>query len=940
MLEKLKDRNNQTIVVFIIIFIVLLVRLSVITIVEGEKYREMSENKIKKKISIVAKRGEILDRNGFLLAGNTPGFSVQMVQSDMPRKELNDVSIKIIDILERQNENHISFPIIIDENGDFLFSYDNEIENWLDLQGYEDVQDAEVVFNKIVEENISIQGLDVYEQQKILTSMGITPPISVKLMKFLPQIEKDNFLKSYGLEVDVGPTEAFQYIRDYYKIEEDYSQRDSRKIMTIRHALREQGYMKYEPLKIAFNTSNQTAILIEEMGMDLPGISVSIEPIRNYPNYNLASHILGYLGKIANESEIAKFVDEYGYSKSNIIGKTGIEGKYELELRGEDGAKYVEVDAYGRNVKELDIINKPKPGEDIFLTIDIELQKVAGESLQHAIEQIQVGGEFKSKWGDYEYDAFKNASSGAVVTVDIHSGEILAMASYPSYDPNLFSTGISSTDWEKLQPDNKRDPIAARPLYNTATLTAVQPGSTFKMITGLAAVDNGLDPTKKYYDGRYIMIGNKSFGSWMWNDYRMSHGYIDLYKAIEESVNYYFFNISNGYDHYKKTPLGVPVNIEVVMEYANKFGLGEKTGVEISEVSYGVPDPESKGRTIKSLLKRKLQSSAKDYFTQEMLNSEGKLNIAFDEIISWADENPSRNEIIRRLSGLDILQDGKTEKLGDLIKYSYFNDMDFKVGDGYNLSIGQGAHAYTPIQMARYLSAISNGGYLNELTLVKRVGDQEIIKENTRVKIDLNDDESLYHINKGMLQVTKGSKGSARKVFHEDFPIDVAGKTGTAQRFGKIPPKDEIEYLQKNLRNIAPQLSIEMVNGETARIIEERNIELTKLQEDGRTDEVVSKLQTDYLDEGKIMRKAIKNLTNNRITDENIDIFRDDYDNFAWFVATAPYDDPKIAVVVLIFQGGHGGYGAPVAREIIAKYMGIDKSLEENNNEVNGHSEE
>lgn len=938
MFEKLKDRNNQVIVTFILIFTILVVRLSIITIVEGERYREMSENKIKKKISIVAKRGEILDRNGILLAGNTPGFSVQMVQSDMPIKELNYVSIRILDILEKQNEDYINFPISVDNNGEYIFSYDKEIQNWLEIQGYEDMLDAEAVFNKIVEENIPVQGLDVYEQQKILTSMGITPPISVRLMKFLPQIEKDNFLKSYGLEADTSPREAFEEIKDYYKIDEEYSPSDSRKIMTIRHALREQGYRKYEPLKIAFNVSNETAILIEEMGMDLPGISVSIEPIRYYPKNNLASHVLGYLGKIASEGEISKYVEDYGYFKSDIIGKTGIEGKYELELKGENGAKYVEVDAYGRNVKELDTINKPKPGNDIVLTIDSELQKVGEEALKHAIEQIQVGGEFKSQWGNYKYDIYPHATSGAVVAVDVHNGEILAMANYPSYDPNMFSTGISSSDWDKLQPDNKRDPLAARPLYNIATLTAVQPGSTFKMISGLAAVDRGLDPTKQYYDGRYIMVGNKSFGSWMWNDYRRSHGYVDLYKALEESVNYYFFNISNGYDHYKKTALGVPVNIEVVLDYAKKFGLGEKTGVEIGEVAYGVPDPESKARTIRSMLRRKLQSTASEFFHDDIINSEEQTKDAIDTIILWADENPSRNEIIRRLKELNIMKVGKSEQLADLVKYSYFNDMDFRVGDGYNLSIGQGAHAYTPLQMARYISAIANGGFLNELTLVKKVGNNDISKEDKKRKIDLNDKDSLYHVLKGMLQVTKGSQGSARRIFHSDFPVDVAAKTGTAQKFGKIPPKDEIKYLEQNLKNIAPRLSIEVVNNEADRIVEERNIELIKLQQEGNIEEVVSKLQSDYLDKGKIMRQAIKNLSNNRISDENIDMFKNDYDNFAWFVATAPYEEPQIAVVVLIFQGGSGGYGAPVAREIIAKYMGIDNSLEEANMEQSGES--
>ncbi|MDK2918028.1 MAG: penicillin-binding protein 2 [Candidatus Petromonas sp.] len=933
MLEKLKDRNNQIIVSFMIIFIILLFRLATLTIVEGEKYRELSENRMKKTIPIIAKRGEIRDRDGKLLAGSIPGFTVQLVRNDLEGKKLNEIAIKIIDILESKGEEHIDFPIII-ENYDYYYSYDKEIEAWLKAKGYEDLKDAEAVFSKIVaEQNIPIENLDVYKAQEILSYMGITPPISVRLMKFLPEIEKENFLKSYGLKTDISAKEAFKRIKEKFDISDDYSEEDARKIMIIRHALREQGYKKYEPLKIASNVSKETAILIEEMGMELPGISVYIEPVRYYPNGELAAHILGYLGKISSEAEVKKYVEENGYSKNDIIGKTGVEGEYELALSGKNGSKSVEVDAYGRTVKELDYIEKPKPGKDVYLTIDFELQKVAEESLKHALEEIQKGGTFKSKWGDYNYsERFEHAKAGAVVAVDVKTGEILAMANYPSYQPNLFVTGISSKDWQSLQPENKRDPIAPRPLYNIAALTAVQPGSTFKMITGLAALEQGLDPNKKFYDGGYIKIGNKSFGSWMWNLYRRSHGYVDLYKALEESVNYYFYNLANGKDYYKNKPLDIDINIDVVLEYAKKFGLDEKTGIEIGEVAYGIPDPDRKYRTIRSLLERKLTSIAKDYFTQEILSSKQKLNQSIQKILSWADDNPSRVQLIRRLKDIGVIE-SKTEELADLVKYSYYNQMnfdEFREGDAFNLAIGQGSHAYTPLQMARYISAIANGGYLNELSIVKKVGDNTVSKKDKRKKIDLKDSSNLEDIKKGMLQVTQGDKGTARGVF-KDFPVLVGAKTGTAERHGKIPPKNEVEYLEKNFEKIiknAPHLTLDMVEKEAARILKSRREELAKLEADGKTETVINKIRWGYIDKGEIMREAIKKLSKNRISDEEIDAFKDDYDNFAWFVSFAPYDNPQIAVVTLLFQGGHGGYGAPIAREVIAEYLGLNKETE------------
>ncbi len=963
MLEKLKDRNNQIILGFIIVFLVMFIRLSNLTIVEGEKRREISENIRKKDIPIVAPRGEIRDRNGVLIAGNIPSFTVQLIRSELPKKELEEIAIKIINILDKNDEKHIEFPIVI-ENGSFSYSYDKEIKNWLESLGEEYVllNDAEAVFNKIVSDNLPIENLNKSEAQEYLIAMGITPPISISKMKFLAQIEKENFLGSYKLDFEISAEEAFQRIKERYKISDEYSDEDARKILIIRHALRQQGYLQYFPLTIASDLSKETAILIEEDGMELPGISVAIEPKRHYEYGSLAAHVLGYLGKISRDWEIKKYVEENKYSKSDIIGKTGIEGRYELTLRGENGAKSVEVDTYGRTVNELDYFKKPIPGKNIHLTIDANLQKVAEESLKYALEEIQKGGNFESKWGDYAYgDQFKNAKSGAVVAVDVNSGEVLALANYPAYEPELFSTGISNKDFQNLQPKNKRDPIAPRPLYNIATLTAVQPGSTFKMISGLAAIEAGLDPERQFVDGRFIKIGNKSFASWMWNEYRRSHGNnIDLYKALEESVNYYFYNISMDYDYYRDRPLNLGMSINSILDYTERFGLGEDTGIEIHEESYGVPDPEKKMRTIKILLRRRLQSIAEDYFPDKILNNQNMLNETIATILSWADENPSGSEIRKRLLSMGF-EESKisslrgTIGLKDIIKYDYFNQIEFGAGDAFNLSIGQGEHTYTPIQMVRYTSAIANGGYLYDLSLTKEIDGEEVTR-NSGEKIQLNDYNNLNHIKKGMLQVTQGSKGSARRVFKE-FPVKVAAKTGTAQRFGKIPPESEVDYLKKYLNLIAPSISFESIYNMSSMIEKQRKDEVAKLQEEVKSIEdelkalsenptneddeaikkkeelerqrsntkqkIISRLTRGYFDEGTIMREAIKELTDNRVTDEDINMYKEDYDNFSWFVSFAPYEKPEIAIVTLLFQGGKGGYGAPITREIYAEYFDL-----------------
>ncbi len=195
------------------------------------------------------------------------------------------------------------------------------------------------------------------------------------------------------------------------------------------------------------------------------------------------------------------------------------------------------MDVYGNTTNVIEE-EQAVPGNNLYLTIDSKLQKVAEDSLKHALEEIQKGGgEFKSQWGgNYKFGINKkkgrpyiNATSGSVVAIDVKTGELLALANYPAYDPNLFSTGISNTDWVSLFPENEEDPLAPRPLYNIAIQTAIQPGSTFKMVTALAALEKGLSPDKTIRDMGYVDIGTERFGCWIWHSHR---GYSWFSKSI------------------------------------------------------------------------------------------------------------------------------------------------------------------------------------------------------------------------------------------------------------------------------------------------------------------------------------------------------------------------------------------------------------------------
>ncbi len=901
----IKSRNNQILAMVMIMMAVLGIRLFGLTVVEGSQWDEEASAISIKSINTSAPRGEILDRYGRILAGNVPSFTVQFSAGELSNEEINRVSQNMIHILEANGDEYYdNFPILI-ENGNFEYTYQNDIEDWLAAQAMPTNYSAEQAFDEMRRRQNIDEGLDKYDAQaELQTVYNIFPPISVKNLKFLKELDKESFLGRYYLDIDLTAEQAFRELRDQFEISSTLTDTEARKIMIVRNELSSQGYRKYMPAKIAGGVSNNTIVIIEEKNSDLPGVELVAESVRDYPNGNTAAHILGYLGQIS-ESEKSYYVDEKGYKTTDMVGQEGLEKSFEATLKGQDGTKNVEVNAFGELVR---VINETEPqkGKDVYLTIDLELQKTAEDALQQALTEIQKAGTFKSQWGDFKYGtAYKNANVGAVVALDVKTGDVLAMASYPDFDPNLFATGISKDEWKALQGENLRDPLSPLPLFNVAARTAVQPGSTFKMVTATAALDSGLDPNRKLRDGGYVKLGNRTYGCLIWNRTKGNHGYINLAEAIEVSCNYYFFDIATGRDFFKKTSLGLkePMNIEKITSFAQQYGLGLETGIEIPETVVPVPSQERKLTQIKSMLKNVLFGRAELYFQKSIINDKGKLTENIDTIVGWTEENPGRNELIARLGKLGI-KESLIETVADLCKFTYFNQAAWTTGDELNIAIGQGENAYTPLQMANYVATIGNEGVHNQVSLIKAIeGEGPHVKEPGK-KISLKDEDYLEYIIDGMKLVATGSKGSLKGTF-ANFPVQVAGKSGTAERAGKINPPDEVEYIKQYLPRINSSLKWADVETELTRLMKE--------------------YPDIYTTRNYAVRQAVINLSNGKVTTAKLDAYKASYDPFAWVMAMAPADDPKIAVAVLLFQGGTAGYAAPVAREVIGKYLQLDK---------------
>lgn len=978
-MEERKKVDRLSIIknLILVAFVVILVKILYMTTFKYEHYTELAENKTYKQLLIKAPRGEIKDRYGRLLAGNKNLFTVQVSGDEIKRKDsngksmANDICLKLINLLEKNNEEYIDeFPIYI-QNGKYYYTFDKNIREYKNNNNIPQELDAKESFyylvDQLVSEGVLTQDdrkLEVSKLQKKLNENGYYPPILVSKWLFTEQKNKQDWLESYGIENSkITAKKAFYEIRNNknYKIDKNLSDSDARKILVVRDLIKSQGYSQYNPITIATDISQKTISQLEESAIELPGVSVAVEPVRYYPNTTLASHILGHMGKMPSGQEDKYLNREEGktYSKGDTVGISGIEKSYEEQLRGVDGYKKVQVDALGRITRELDV-SEPKSGDTVYLSIDKDLQEDTENALKGVLEALRVGGTYKSKYGNKTFSsAAKNAASGAVIAIDAKNGDVLSMASYPNYDPNKFVNGISYEDYQALQPKNKNDVLAANSQVNLATQGVFQPGSTFKMVTGMAAIDNGLSPNYAIQDTGVIRLGgpkSRPFADLIWHKSRSNHGYTDLYKAIQESCNIYFYTIGSGKNYTGGKDPSVKVGAKGIIEYAKKFGLDDYTGLneEIDERKGSVPNMAAKLETTKTLLR--------DYLTKEMANDFTDISKSknpkeyesrIEEIVSWADETKTvgRVEAMERLTKMKVKED-RVETLADSIVFSYLNFAKWSTADTFNISIGQGENQYTPAQMARYVAAIGNGGNLVELSVVDRVISNDYnnvdIDENKVEKIDFNNPEKLKDLIEGMKRVS--TQGSGKGIFGPNYPISVASKTGTAEKSGKIPTENEVEYLKSHMSSYgvsldeAVKLAEKMKKAREKELTEERINEIKEelkrkdLKEEERKsleeelkDGVNVKLEDTDKVNASYLRKAIKEL-NPKITDEKIDSYKESYKSFAWAVAVAPADDPEIAVVAMIPQGESSSNAMLLIREVLGSYFDLDNNKGEKNN--------
>jgi penicillin-binding protein 2 len=466
--------------------------------------------------------------------------------------------------------------------------------------------------------------------------------------------------------------------------------------------MNDQRFSPYKPVPVAEDVPESVIVYLAEHRDEFPGVEAQQLTERAYPHASLAAHVLGYVGEINDKELEGRKGAEKTYRLGDDIGKSGVERSFEDFLRGMPGVTKLEVDSRGKVLQTLDA-QAPVRGEDVQLTIDLDVQRLTEESLLQGIEAARRAKE--------ERDSDKTfvAPAGAVVVMDPRDGAVLGMASFPTFAPGDFVNGIKPEVFAALN-----EPASHFPLSNRAISGQYAPGSTFKLVTALAGLKDGLiQPVTTVDDKGSLRVGNRTFR----NAGNRAWGRVNLARALTVSSDVYFYQLGSNFWS-RRGQVG-----DGIQDTARELGMGVPTGIALeSEVRGRVPDPDSRKRL--------------------------------------HDRNPQA-----------------------------FPEGKWFAGDNVNLAIGQGELVVTPLQLANAYATFANGGTLFTPRIGARALKQDgavvedIVPEMVR-KVDLTAGRGA--ILAGLRGAVTDDDGTAHGAFF-GFPsnLPVAGKTGTAQVFGK-----------------------------------------------------------------------------------------------------------------------------------------------------------
>lgn len=490
-------------------------------IIEGAAYYEESQNSLTSYPSVTAARGNILDRYGRVLVSNRECYNLKISDTRLFSDEVEDPNAVILQMI-----------------------------NLVEVAG------------------------ETYTDDLPIT---LEPPFEYTNMTDIQRTLLDAYLKAKGLDEDTTAVELMSYFRTRYEIANSYTAEEMRKIASVRYAVN----VRYE-----INTNSY--IFVEDASIDLISdlmgvvgnvVEVETSYVREY-NTQYAAHILGYV-QAMSEEDMAKYRPEdenSGYDYDTKVGRDGVEAAFEDWLHGTNGEARVTRTANG-TVTSTVYLEDPVPGNHVYLTIDIQLQEQVERILETGIYELQIerNDDNAEAVAEGRLDEVReDIQGGAIVVVDVKTGEPLAIASYPTYD---LATIIEDYA-DLLEADYD-------PLFNRALMGAYAPGSTFKPCTAIAGLTENIINTETQIECTGIFTKYESQGyapaCWIYTqmDGQLTHGYDNVTEALKDSCNIFFYTVADD------------LGIRKLMEYAEDFGLGESTGIELTETTGNMSNPDN-----------------------------------------------------------------------------------------------------------------------------------------------------------------------------------------------------------------------------------------------------------------------------------------------------------------------------------------------------------
>ena len=510
---------------------------------------------------------------------------------------------------------------------------------------------------------------------------------------------------------------------------------------------------RYQPIPITKSADPDIALQIVERSDAFPGVDAQPVAIRNYPSYLdvNAAHVLGYVGPLT-ESDLLESNGKQ-YFRSETIGKTGLEIQYDSFLRGEPGIRTVIVDRKESITRESQN-TKPIPGDHLVTSLDVRLQAATEKALKDAVLRGRANG--------YTSD------SGAAIVMDVRTGQILALASYPTYDPNSWEKGLTVQQASDLFSEKK-----SVPALNRAIQGLFAPASTFKVVSVVAAADAGYDINANYDCPSQVQVGTRAFQ----NFDSKNQGRMDMKKAIAVSCDTIWYQIA--FDEWLRDgglrPKSNPN--DYFFKAAQAFDITEKVGIDLPS--------ESRSRLADRAYKKRWHDQNKDFYCN------------YKDRATKAQQTP----FLLQLAAENCVD-------GDKIR----------AGDAVNFSIGQGDTVVTPLKLTQMYAAIANGGTIWQASIAKAVvkTDGTVVKTFTPAKLGTLDVEAstIKFLQQSLREVVVSGTGAG--VF-AGFPIEISGKTGTGQVFGKNPNgslKDDTSWFASYAPSDNPRYAVVMMVGQ------------------------------------------------------------------------------------------------------------------------------